>query len=670
MPDTLMALRVSPPYWLDEPGWARLLALLERYPGAVDELAFFTAYTHPPLPLAEMERRAARLAEVLPRVRARGLGAGINVLATMGHHNENLPHSLAEAWPRVTDPQGRVSMGSYCPASPELLQYVSQVYALMAQAGPDFMWIDDDVRLMGHMPVRATCFCEPCVARFNAEVGACFSRETLVAALGGPATAERDAWRDRWLAHNRQMMRNVLSTAERAVHAVDPRIQLGFMTGDRFYEGYAFAEWAEALEGPQSGPARWRPGGGFYADDAYMGLVDKAHDVGRQVSALPSRVRVIQSEIENFPYHRLRKSVQVTMLEAAAHMAAGATGPAWNILGVSPEPVEEFGPFLERAAALRPFYAQLRAAAGRAPAVGVWPAWNRDIFADHGANGEGDWLQVDARSRNHSLEALRRMYVLGELGLPIAYAREGARVAALSGPLPQAFSPGQLEEIFAGGVLMDVTALRSLEALGLEAWAGVRVLRAIEHDMAEVLASHPLNGRFAGWDRDARQSFWPQPAYRLEPLHEHGQVLAHLSDYAGQDLGPCMTAYENALGGRVVVMGYYPWHFIHNLAKSSQMKAVCQWLSRDTLPVLVESYARVVVWARQGEDGRLTLAALNASLDPQPRVELRVRTRQPAAQHWEMDGREETLAAAPDGPEHVRVTLDDVRPWSMHLLQF
>ncbi|MHB0858565.1 MAG: hypothetical protein ACYC5M_13480 [Anaerolineae bacterium] len=662
MPDTLIALRVGTAQWLNDTGLDDLLRFLGRHPQAIDEVVLFTSFTHPPLPLDEMARRAERLADVLPRLRAAGYRVGVNVLASMGHHEENLPHSLATSWPRVTDPEGRVSQGSFCPASPELLDYVRRVYTLVAQAGPEIIWVDDDVRLMGHMPVGATCFCANCVARFNARHATAFTRESLVAAMDGAPSAERDAWRDRWLAHNRQIIADLLRAAAEAAHAVDPQIALGFMTGDRFYEGYAFAEWADALEGPTSAPARWRPGGGFYADDAYMGLVDKAHDIGRQVSALPSRVGVIQSEIENFPYQKLRKSVSVTLLEAAAHMAAGATGPAFNIIG-SNDPLGEYDPFLDAIAAHRPFLAAMRQAAGRSPAAGIWPAWNRDAFANHGA--EGDWLH-----RNESMAALRRPYVLAELGLPIAYGPEGAALTAFSGPLPAGFSPAELERLFSGGVLLDVSALRSLERMGLGGWAGVRVAEELPHDMTEVLSDHPLSGPYVGWSRDCRQSFWHESAYRLEPLAEGVEELAHLADYAWQHHSSCMTAFRNPLGGRVVVSGYFPWTLIHNLAKTSQLKAVCQWLSDDRLPVVVESFARAVVWARHDAQGRPVLLVLNASLDPAPELTLRACAPAGEVRQLVLGGDERTLVARADGPHHARLTLPDVAPWSMHLLRW
>jgi len=215
-----------------------------------------------------------------------------------------------------------------------------------------------------------------------------------------------------------------------------------------------------------------------------------------------------------------------------------------------------------------------------------------------------------------------------------------------------------------------VPALQSLAHLGLGNWSGVHVGEALTRDMSETLSDHPLNGRFNGWSRDCRQSFWPETAYRLDATAAGVEELAQLVDYAGATYGPCMTAFRNELGGRIVVAGYYPWQLIHNLAKSSQLKAICQWLSNDTLPVVVETYARVVVWARHDDQGRLVLVLLNASLDPAPELVLRVRTSSIQVQHLTMTGAEHILTAQASGPDHVVLNLQHIAPWSMHLLQW
>jgi hypothetical protein len=657
-PDTLVAFRISAEQWLEEPAFERLLDFFRQAPGTADELAFFTSSTHPPLPLDTLRRRAERLAKLLPRVRQEGMGAGINLLATIGHHEENLAGSLDEPWQRMMDPGGRVSRGAYCPADEHFRKYVTKVYTALAQAAPDFLWIDDDVRLAGHMPIGYTCFCPACVARFSRETGENFTRESLVARFGSGPLPERLAWRRRWLDHNRATLNQLFALIERTVHKLQPALPLGFMTGDRFYEGYDFARWAQTLGGPERRPVRWRPGGGFYSDESLTGLPGKAHDIGRQVSQLPPEVTVIQSEIENFPYDLLRKSAQATVAEAAAHMAAGTTGTAFNVLSQRPDPLTEYEPILRAIQRAKPFYRALRQALGRAPLTGVWPAWNPDSFAANSADGA--WPEGDG----DALGATYRAYVLSELGLPICYGPDGAAVTVLAGSGALAFSRDELRRLFAGGVLLDVAAWQTLDRLGLASWTGVKPGVVQAKDAIEVFSPHPLNGRFAGWSRDCRQSFWHEPACSLTPAAGGVEILARMTDYAGQDLGASMTACHNELGGRAVVMGYFPWSMLHHLAKASQMKSVCAWLGGGRLPVTLDSFARIHLWARQPAPDRLACVLLNGSLDPAPAPVLRL-TKTYKSFHWTgMDGQTVALKTAPGG----RLTVPALQPWTLGLL--
>ncbi|MHB8520891.1 MAG: alpha-amylase family protein [Limisphaerales bacterium] len=659
----LVAFRISAEQWLTDDRFRGLLAFLRKYPGTADELAFFTSSTHPPLPLVVARQRAERLASLMPLARREGMAAGINLLATMGHHEENLEGSLDEPWQRVVDPHGQISRGSYCPMGEEFLDYVAKVYAALAEAAPDFLWIDDDVRLAGHMPVGYTCFCDRCMQRFARQTGRDFTRETLVAAFNSGSWEERLALRRRWLDHNRATIDELFRLIERTVHRVKPGLPLGFMTGDRFYEGYDFATWAGTLAGPDHGAVRWRPGGGFYSDESLAGLVGKAHDIGRQVSQLPPEVKIIQSEIENFPYDLLRKSVETTVVEAAVHIAAGATGAAFNVLSQRPDPLDEYEPMLRRIHRAKPFYAMLRQELGRSLLAGVWPAWNRDTFAAN--NLDGTWPEGAADATG----ALGQTYVLGEIGIPVCYGPGGAVVNVLAGPGPLAFSREELKRFFSGGVLMDLRAWHALDRLGLAGWTGVRPGRSYSRDAIEVLADHPLNGRFKSWSRDGRQSFWHEVAGTLEPLSTAVETLARLSDYSGRDLGISMTAFANDLGGRVVVMGYFPWSQMHHLAKSSQMKAVCAWLSQDRLPVVLDSFARVHLWVREPAPGRLACVLLNASLDPAPGVTLRFAKRFREF-HWlNMDGDSVSLKpAGATGTHPCRVKVPLLKPWSVSLL--
>jgi hypothetical protein len=233
-------------------------------------------------------------------------------------------------------------------------------------------------------------------------------------------------------------------------------------------------------------------------------------------------------------------------------------------------------------------------------------------------NPEGKWLDGGRLP-------LAEPYTLGEIGIPICYDFAGRTATALSRTAPLAFTREQLREIFSGGVLMDVEAWQTMERLGLAGWTGVRAVKGYDVDVHEELSNHPLNGRFAGWSRDCRQSFWKERAWALEPASEKTTALALLRDYGEKELGTGMTAFENELGGRVVVMGLHPWTQVHSLAKSSQMKAIVEWASNGRVPAMVESYSRISMWCRSTTSGKRAIVLLNTSLDPAEPVELRVK---------------------------------------------
>ena len=107
--------RIGTPQWMPKNRHDSLLDLLERHRAAADEITYFTSESHPPLPLDTMRDRIALVSERLTEARERGWRAGINILSTIGHHNENLPHSLDEPYQRGIDSQGRVCRGMFCP---------------------------------------------------------------------------------------------------------------------------------------------------------------------------------------------------------------------------------------------------------------------------------------------------------------------------------------------------------------------------------------------------------------------------------------------------------------------------------------------------------------------------------------------------------------------------
>lgn len=654
-----IAFRIGVPQWATESRFQDLLTLLEKYPGATDEITLFTSATHPPLPLDEIRKRADVLTHRMALAREAGFRTGINVLSSMGHHNENLAHSLTGNYTRVTDIDGNTCQGSFCPNDRRVQDYIRRVYHAMALAGPDYLWIDDDVRLAGHMPVSLTCFCDDCLALFEKESGRQYTRASLKTAFVTGTPEQRLALRKAWLQHNRDTIARLFHLIERTVHGVKPGMPLGFMTGDRFYEGYDFDRWAGVLSGPGKAEVRWRPGGGFYEDDNMAGLASKSHDIGRQVSLLPPSVASIQSEIENFPYQRLKKSAHTTVLEAASHMAAGCTGAAFNVLSMNDEPLDEFEPLVARIAQSRLFFDLLAKHLGRRPLAGIHAAWNKDTAAACDLAG-GNWFAF-----GRFLGESPRLF---EIGLPPDYSPKNASVTLLSGDNLLAFNKQEILKMLAGGVYMDAQALTHLNEMGLADLTGFEVDKVIPHDCIERLAEHPLNEPMAGRDRDCRQSFYHLAATTLKPRAK-AEVLSRIVDYNGAEVAPCvMGVFENRLGGRVCVAGYFPWTFLHSLSKSAQMKAVMRWLSNDRLPAYVESFHKINLWVRESGGRTSALALTNSCLDAARDVLLLIHTDRTKIRVFDMKGAESQIRqSGSDGP-YRRFVIPAIEPWHMRLV--
>lgn len=659
-----VSFRIGMGQSVSETRFKELLDLFDRYPGLTDEVTLFTTYSHSVQKPELFESRVKLFAQRIAAAKARGYRSGYNILCIMGHHNENLPNSIVEpeTYTQVTDINGNTSQGSLCPNDPDLIQQMLWRFQLMLDADPDYIWLDDDIRLAGHMPVNLTCFCENCLARFEKETGRKWTREEIRAAADQGSLAEKLEFRKKWLQHNRDTIHDLFAAISNYVHERNPKLPLGFMTGDRFWEGYDFDRWADTLSGKTNAPVMWRPGGGYYEDSSTGGLVDKSHAIGRQVSVLPDHVRSIQSEIENFPYQRLKKAANIVALEAAEHIAAGCTGAAFNVLGQYDEPLDEFEPLVARLHQVRPFLDLMVKNLGRAKLPGVSVNWNKDSFAALSLEG-GSWFNGGGLFPDDEMF---------DVGIPSAYDCKYAQVLVLTRTTAVALSDDEIRDILSRGVYMDVPALDLLNERGFGALTGFKTIRADSVDRMTEFLPHPLNGEYAGRRCDNRQSFiwWMYPAYLLEKTDPQAQSLARLLDYSFEPVHDCcLGVFENKLGGRICVQGYYPWTFLENLSRSAQLKSVMRWLSKDSLAGYIASFHKINLWIRQPQsNGQIALAFTNASFDPADHVILMLRTDSNLIRLYDMECNQTILQSdETDGP-YRKFVIPHVDPWQIRLL--
>jgi hypothetical protein len=558
-----MSFRIGTPQWINEERFMGLMDMFAVYPEVTDEVTFFTSETHAPLTLKEVFRRCEILKDRMTHVREYGYRTGINILATMGHHEENLSNSLFGDYYNSTDIKGNVCRGSFCPNDKRFLnEYVKPVYEAMSNAEPDFIWVDDDVRLGTHMPISHVCFCDNCLEIFVKKFGKHYTRESLHALFNTGGKIEKLTLRKQWLQHNRNTITNLLRFIEQVVHSINPAIHLGFMDGSRFYEGFDLNTWAEALAGVDDVEVYWRPGGGAYTEQDLDAFIKKSHAMGIDAAVLPEKVRSIQSEIECFPYERLAKSTQAVAFEAAIYIAAGCTGAAYNVLSMTDEPLDDYYPLIEKLCSTRPFFDRLVSNFGRTGLSGIFNGFNKDSYAGKNLSA-GDWLHGGGNSNIDEIF---------HIGLPVSYQADKAQVLALSGEIVEVLEEELILDYLSRGVYMDGETLERLNNKGYREYTGFTIGEKRQSDTLERLISHPLNDGFAGRYRDCRQSFWKGTAYGLIP-NEGVESLSELVDYNGDVVADCgMGIFKNSLGGRICVAGYYPWFKLQFRYKTTQLK--------------------------------------------------------------------------------------------------
>ena len=106
IPKAFISFRVGTSLWMRQERYEELLAMFARHRGVTDEITFFQSATHSPLPLEENQKRFEVLAQRVAQARKLGYRSGINILATTGHHEENLPNSVGDEYGRVIDFHG------------------------------------------------------------------------------------------------------------------------------------------------------------------------------------------------------------------------------------------------------------------------------------------------------------------------------------------------------------------------------------------------------------------------------------------------------------------------------------------------------------------------------------------------------------------------------------
>jgi len=225
-----MSLRVPVDFWLDDKVFNDLLETMKRI-GTIREFALFTHYAHTPPTLEQMAEYARIMKQRMSAMRACGFHCGINNLCTLGHADEDMKGAEQLSGRLFTGLDGAASKGNFCPRDPQWLNsYIIPLYKMLAEAEPEFIWLDDDLRLSNHGKARIGCFCNDCLKALSEYFNLPgIDRLGLQDYFETGSPKEIRSKRLKMLDWNRHVLVELEETIAKTIHAVNPNIIIGKM---------------------------------------------------------------------------------------------------------------------------------------------------------------------------------------------------------------------------------------------------------------------------------------------------------------------------------------------------------------------------------------------------------------------------------------------------------
>jgi hypothetical protein len=252
--------------------------------------------------------------------------------------------------------------------------------------------------------------------------------------------------------------------------------------------------------------------------------------------------------------------------------------------------------------------------------------------------------------------------------------------------MSQGFAKDELRKMLTNGAFLDGKSLEHLWNIGLGEYCGVSIRKLYTNGVSERFTSDVLNGQYSNERRYSRSGkdlyglvdVPPFPAtyydgYVLEPLDKHVRVLSELIMVASEEnLGPTFTLFENSLGGRVAVHGYSPWINIRSAPKRAQIMGVCDWVSRERMPVKIDKSVKVIPFIKVSGDGKqFLLMLLNASLDETGEFSAEMRVKSDRLYELHRNGSLASILSerteVSDGKTVVKIT--NIEPWNFKIIR-
>lgn len=606
-PDFKMIVRLWPKHHSDKQTMQDLLQALDRYPKFCDEVWFCTedpvSYT-----LQEHQKSAVMMGEMAQKLRSRGITPSLQFIC-VGHPEADDTVNPHIHWGTMVGPGGEITHKQSCPRQTAFLKQMEDVLALYAeQVQPRGAWIDDDLRVTGHSPASACCYCDYCIGLFNTQYGYKYTRPLLVDDMAH--NRDGGKLRAQWIRFTQESLAGVAAAAARGVHRVSPQTHMGLqhVNFHRFFlEGYNWNPIFDAMERETGLVPFSRPGHGNYTDHAPRTMLEKGLDLARQIRRLNPNITEIAPEIEGYLHTSNGKSAHGVCIETMYFLAMGATQMSYALICGNQEPMDWYADHyfkhLQRWHDFARDYVHFNW--GTQPG-GINPYISPGMYATGESPTEDALTWTTTNTGTY-------IYTLAPLGYPFCPDGEYPVALMLDTPGIDRMKDTELSNLLAeNDVILDTPAWNALKTRGL-----------------------------------------------LQNYHSVAAPTDELSDI------PC---YEEPGHHRAVIIPYdLPATGLSGAGQLQRLHAM-DWASHHRLPAMLESRAQAALIPRVDAEGNLrSVALLNCTITEEDSYTLRLRLgnkQHPRRYIWKKNGQhDKRLKPRFDGSD-VLLTIPMLEGWN------
>ena len=599
------------------------------------------------------------LMTIKDELNAVGVEYSLNPNVTQGHGDRG--RGIAQQhpdWDMITDPEGIKCSDCACNASPGWREYIKKQWTMYAETKPATIWIEDDVRTYNHGPVKAGCFCNEHIRRFNERYGKSLTREEIYREVTAPG--EPSQIRRQWLELLDVITREMVELAEQTVHAVSPDTIIGLMSsGPQMHtcEGRNWQELHGQMAGSNNKPVLSRPPLGSYREVDLPALVHAA-DMPRLTRHAFARSTIDEGEIENYPYSNYSKSNTFLRLHNITAMAAGCEALTLNLFDHCGTPMSVNKNIMDALLEMKPFLRGLKEKMiPRGKYKGIQLYFNPEIGKAKNLNsGEG--------VLNLTSDVMAWGNFLQRLGFATTF--DDAEIIALSGQDIRAASESEIKNILSKAVILDAVAFKTLSEMGYSKYLGGTIKKELMLGTTLPLAGeHFYNSEFGG----KKNHYFSLAIHQAFPLFteiDKFPEAIELSEIVDPDIKRLFGGaylYKNNLGGRVAVYPFEVSKLSEGFLDPSRKKMlynILKWLSNDAIPLFMEG-ERDVLPMRCDFDTYSVLSFFNLSHDTLENISAKMYTGNievENAQYLTVDGSWEIFNKTESGEKSITFNID------------